>query len=193
MSHFKLWRTKLWVWGIVMCWQGTKGLSHSSLLTPRPHPPERNRAGKTQCEQWFPNMHTQRKTTSLNAPVRLGAWEMLFKLASITWQMITSFRVIFFIFFFLAALPERVSILAGAFLQINETSRLHYQPDWSSVFPGGSLNWQIVSCYKSIKFPWFQCRGPPTYSCIGSGPFHVGTEILLPFYWELDYLKFKCW
>ncbi|PKU37460.1 rna-directed dna polymerase from mobile element jockey-like [Limosa lapponica baueri] len=52
-----------------------------------------------------------------------------------------------------AVLPECVPILAAAFLQINETSRLHNQPDWSGVFPGESLNWQIVSCYKSIKFP----------------------------------------
>jgi len=71
-------------------------------------------------------------------------------------------------------LPERVSILAAAFLQISETSRLHYQPDWSSVFPGESLNWQTVSCYKSARFPWFQRRGTPTYSCRGFGPFHVG-------------------
>lgn len=88
-------------------------------------------------------------------------------------------------------LPEHVSILAAAFLKINETPRLHYQPDWSTVFPGDSLDSQIISSCKSIKFPGFQCRGPPTQSCGVSAPFHVGTEALLSFYWELDYLKCK--
>lgn len=162
MSHFKLWRTKLWVWGIVMCWQGMKGLSHSSLLTPCPHPFERNRACKTQWEHWFYNTGTKQKPTSLSDPLRLGAWEMLFKLASITWQLITSFRVIFFLFFFFLQLCCQSVCLSWqhlSCLQIDETSRLHYQPDWSSVFPGESLNWQIVTCYKSIKFPWFQPEG----------------------------------
>lgn len=52
---------------------------------------------KTQPDWWFPNTGTQREKQH---PLRLGAWEVFFKLASITWQMITSFWVIFFLFFF---------------------------------------------------------------------------------------------
>lgn len=72
-----------------------KGLSHSSLLTPCAHALERNRPCRTQ--DWcFPNTDAQKEKQH---PLRLGAWEVFFKLASTTWQMITSSRVIFFLLF----------------------------------------------------------------------------------------------
>lgn len=43
-ESFQTSKDKARVWGMVLCWQGMKGLSHSSSLTPCPRPPERNRA-----------------------------------------------------------------------------------------------------------------------------------------------------
>lgn len=45
-ESFQTLKDKAQVWGRVLCWQGMKGLSLSSLLTPCPQPPERNRACK---------------------------------------------------------------------------------------------------------------------------------------------------
>lgn len=146
-ESFQTLKDKARVWRMVLCWQGMKGLSHSSSLTPCPHPPERNSLKNTM--RLVVSWHRQKEKLWL---LRLGAWEVFFKLASITRQMITSFRVIFLFFFF----QPRMSVLEGAFLWINETSRLHCQLDWNGVFSGESLRWQTFSCYKSIKSRWFQ-------------------------------------